>query len=194
MKLKLFAFAILLLGCSGMSAFAEDHMPTVTTDAFTPSVTVHGVVQSDVGFFTSPKRVWYLRSFVDKQTHTVTHQLYFDLIYSGARWAFYGDAAADDSATPLQVQPLDRLVVACYGFDDCTFKETIGVLIPDAELRAKTASGFKVKTFAKDGNGVILEVTSEMIRKQLQVVDGLSEQLAKVARTAPNTTDQPNPN
>ncbi len=149
---------------------------TIEDDEFSPQATVVGVslTENTVG---GVLRKWFLRSFVDKRSHAVTHQLYVNLSYNGDRMIF--NRAADDTATPLPVVRIDRSTFYCdRKVDVCTRTETIGVELSDAELRARAASGFRIKISAHSGDALILPITPEMISLQLAAVDNLRQAAA----------------
>src|SRR5690348_6426181 len=121
---------------------------TVKDDRFSKEVVVFGwgnYVNNNPwgGIF----RDWRLRSFVDKQTHAVSHQIYVDIHYDNEYQYF--NSAADDTARDLPVLLIDRSH-ECPRIT-CTHYETVGIAIDDATLRARAAQGIQVKLSARRG-------------------------------------------
>lgn len=157
-----------------------ENMSTVQTDQFSPVITVNGLSMFDNPFGGISKQ-WFIRSFIDKRSHNVTHQLYVSLSYLGA-WKFF-NSAATDKAEALKVTTIDRKVNDCTGI--CDFDEVIGIEIPDSTLRARAAKGLEIKISAHSGDSIVLPITSEMITKQLEIVD-------KAKTTYPMQNEPPN--
>jgi hypothetical protein len=161
--------AALLAGAASPVLAAKAPVVIVADDKFSKEATLSG----PAGFknpFAGTSRTWFLRSFVDKATHQVTHQLYVDIGYVGS-WRWY-EAAADDSATGLPVQKVSSQVGGCGGFGGCILDEVVVVAIPGETLATRRATGFEVKLAAKSGDSLVLPITSQMISLQLQAVDG----------------------
>lgn len=167
--------ALLVLIVTGCTPPGPPHV-AIEDDEFSPQATVLGVSLADRPFG-GIYRTWFLRSFVDKRSHAVTHQLYVELSYDGDRMIF--NRAADDTATPLPVLRIDRSTLYCdRQIDFCTRAETIAVEVSDAELRARAASGFRIKISAHSGDALILAITPQMIDLQLAAVDHLRQAAA----------------
>jgi hypothetical protein len=154
---------LLLAAC----AAPQPHV-TVNDDQFSKQIEIFGW-----GNYENPFggifRQWRLRSFVDKQTHQVTHQIYVELHYDDEYQYFI--SAADDTARSLVVLVLDRSSM-CRS-SDCTHFETIGVAIDDATLRARAAQGFRIKVSAQRGSEVIMTLSPTQIGLQLAAADRL---------------------
>src|SRR5262249_35626897 len=73
-----------------------------------------------------------LRSFIDRRTGEVEHQLYVSDSYSGAprRW----NAARDGAGLPLRFIEIGRNEITCDG--GCSYLEEFAASIPESELRA----------------------------------------------------------
>ena len=161
-----FLLVILLLA----ACVAGKPQVTVTDDQFSKDVVIFGwgnYVNNNPwgGIF----RDWRLRSFVDKQTHAVSHQIYVDIHYDNEYQYF--NSAAGDTARDLTVLAIDRSNT-CPRIT-CTHYETVGIAIDDATLRARAAQGLRVKLSARRGSELILVLSPEQISLQLAAVDRL---------------------
>lgn len=162
--------ASIFLVCACLFGCAPPPPPhvTVSGDKFSSDYTVAGL-RAFRNPFGGISGEWFLRSFVDKKTGTVTDQLYVDLSYIGA-WKFF-DRAADDHATPLDVVVIGRDVGDCAG--GCSLEETIGVTLDDQTLRSRAATGYEVKIYADSGDALVLPITPQMIGEQMAAIDKL---------------------
>jgi hypothetical protein len=165
MKLLL-AAVFSLLSVSAYAIPIEQQRVTVQDDQYSPSAKIIGKKLMDDHTFSLA--VWYLRSFVDKKTGLVSHQLYVDTDYYGA-WHFY-QSANDDTEAALPFTQIDRQVISCTGWQ-CHYDETFGLDLDDSVLRAKAATGFNVKVSAKDGAAIILQIVPEQIQPQLTAIE-----------------------
>jgi hypothetical protein len=174
-----FAAAVSLL--SACSVPLDQQSIRIHDDQFDDSATILGKEMSEIPFGGVAK-LWYIRSFVDKKTGAVGHQLYIWTRYSGD-WHFY-QAGADDQAHKLPFVQIDRHVNDCHEYD-CSFTEIFGLMLQDQTLRRQAVSGFAVKVWAKDGTTIILPVEPGQIEPQLEAVDGYrsAHGLAGAART-----------
>lgn len=136
--------------------------PRIEDDQFSPQVTIVGASRMENPFGGTGK-TWMLRSFIDKQTHVETDELYVSLIYSGS-WRFY-EMATDDHAQVLKIQVLGRDVLDCNGAG-CIYREVIGVQLPP-EYLAHRAAGFPIKVDSRANEAQIITVGSDQIAKQL---------------------------
>jgi hypothetical protein len=166
---------LLLAAC----AAPQPHV-TVEDDQFSQQVEIFGW-----GLYENPFggifREWRLRSFVDKRTHAVSHQLYVDVHYDDEYQYF--TTAADDTARELAVIPIDGSDM-CPRID-CTHFETIGVAVDDATLRARAAQGYRVKLSARRGSTLILALSPTQIGLQLAAIDRLIQPAAPAAPAPP---------
>jgi hypothetical protein len=89
---------LFMVGVLTTKATAEN-VPKIEDSEFDQSVKVIGLHLFDNPFGGIIKE-WFLRSFINKKTKAVSHQLYVQLNYRGEEWHFY-TTAADDSATSL---------------------------------------------------------------------------------------------
>lgn len=158
------ALSLFLSACAGIPI--EKQGVDTKDDQFTASATIAGTKQFENPFGGVFKE-WFIRSFVDKKTGVVSHQLYVNTHYFG-EWHFY-ESGADDTAAILPFLQIDRHVGNCGGM--CDFDETFALTLQDSVLRARAASGFAVKVSAKDGTSFILQVSPGQIKPQLAAVD-----------------------
>jgi membrane-associated protease RseP (regulator of RpoE activity) len=105
---------------------------------------------------------WMLRSFVNPQARTATHQIYVDWFFQAHGTTKY--FAADDTARAL---PVHQILKESCG-RNCGQTDTITIAIDEATLRARAASGFQAKLSTNNGAHVILNITPQMITAQLQ--------------------------
>ncbi len=147
---------------------------TISDDQFSKAVEIFGW-----GNYENPyggiDRTWRIRSWVDKQTQQVTHQIYVELNYQ--REYQYFRQAADDTARSLPVLQIDR-ASDCPRYQ-CTHYETIGIAIDDATLRARADKGFLLKISARRGSELILPISPTQIALQLAAVDQLAQAAPK---------------
>jgi hypothetical protein len=118
-------------------------------------------------FLGVPETNFYcLRSFIDRQTGEVRHQLYVSDSYSGAerRW----DAARDTGGHPLRFVEISRDQITCDG--GCSYAEEFGADIPERELRANPL-GLKVIFAAHSGAEKTITITGSQITAQLAAID-----------------------
>jgi len=116
---------------------------------------------------------YLLRSWVDKKSGQVTHQVYVANFYHGD-WIFWSRANSED-AQPLQFVPIKQEVVTCDEFSRCSHSEHFAALIPDTVLRTHQ-DGFSVKFYGKTGKEMILRLTPQQIRQQLKVIEDFQAQ------------------
>lgn len=159
------ALAALLAACAPV----QPHV-TIRADQFSKAVEIFGWGTYD-NPFGGIDRNWRLRSWVDKDTRQVTHQIYVELSYQ-MEYQYFREAA-DDTARSLPVLVIDRSSL-CPHYD-CTHFETIGVAIDDETLRARAAKGFRVKISARRGAELILPISPTQIGLQLAAVDRLAQ-------------------
>ena len=144
-----------------------ENMPQIENDQFSSSATVVGLSQFDNPFGGVSKQ-WFLRSFVGKESHVVTHQIYVSISYLGD-WITIS-LAATDQAQSLPVTRIDSQVGSCSA-GLCSLSEAVGLGISDAMLRARAQTGFQVKLTGHSGASFVIDITPEMITKQLLIVD-----------------------
>ena len=159
------ALLLLILFLAGCVA-PQPHV-TVEDDEFSKEVVIMGWGLYANPLTTDIYHLWRLRSFVDKQTHQVRHQIYVEIHYEDEYQYF--NSAADDTARDLAVLAIDRSNL-CPRIT-CTHYETIGIAIDDATLRARAAQGIRIKLSARRGSELILTLSPEQIGLQLAAID-----------------------
>jgi hypothetical protein len=107
-----------------------------------------------------------LRSFIDRQTGEIRHQLYVSDSYSGIerRW----DAARDGAGHALRFVEISREQITCDG--GCSYAEEFAADIPESELRANP-QGLKVVFTAGSGAEKTIAVSGGQISAQLASID-----------------------
>jgi hypothetical protein len=134
----------------------------VEDDKFSKTLSYAGL-REWINPFGGTARNWMLRTWIDKETRNVTHQLYVEISYSGS-WRFY-QSANNEQAISLPFIPINRSVGSCFA--GCSFTEIVGVELSDELLREKALTGFQVKLFAKSGDSLVIDVTRAQIQSQL---------------------------
>lgn len=138
----------------------------VTTDQFSKDVAFVGPIGA-VNPFGGTSRIWRIRSWLNKETKVVSHQLYVDISYIGS-WRWYG-AAADDQANALEVIRIGSNVGSCRG--GCSMSETVGITLDDSLLRSRAQTGFQIKLSAQSGASFIIDISAGQIAAQLNSID-----------------------
>ena len=158
---------LLLAGCA-----APPPAVTIKADEFSPAIRIDGPA-GQFHAFSGTDWTWRLRSWVDKPTRQVTHQLYvFTIVYGDYQ---YFQLAADDTAQSLPVTVIDRSIdrsADCRHLD-CEHYETFGIAVDDAMLRTRAETGYRVKVTGRRGEELILPLSPTQIRLQLAAVDRL---------------------
>jgi hypothetical protein len=122
------------------------------------------------------RATFFLRSWVNLVSGSISHQLYVKNRYSG-RWRFYQSANGED-ASPLAFSEIRRDLGTCSPYG-CSHVEQFGAGLPDSLVRARASSGYAVKFQAKDGATLLLAVTPAQIAKQLKAVDSVKVAIRK---------------
>jgi hypothetical protein len=131
-----------------------------------------------------------IRSWIDKKTGAVDHQLYVTEYYDG-NWRFY-QTATDENATALRFVSVRRDVVTCAGsrYSGCSYVEIYGVDMDDAALRKLIANGgsYAIKVRAKAGADQVIHIWADMARRQIAFIEDYK---AKNGLNAPPPTPAP---
>lgn len=179
---KLVTIVVLLLA---LAACVPPSPPRTTvdiiSDKFSKDITLVGLEEADT--FDGDTVDWKLRSFVDPQARTATHQIYVDWFFQGHGSAKY--FAADDRARSLPV--LQILKESCGR--NCGQTDTIAIAIDEATLRSRAARGFEAKLSTNGGAHVILDITPHMIAAQLQAEDQILK--GPAVASVPSATGSP---
>jgi PDZ domain-containing protein len=165
--------------CPGEVCFAKNAKIITQTDQFSKTIELTGLrmFAAPLGgenWRTRTNVYWYVRSWVDKDTHAALHQLYVEIAYSGDSWHFY-ESAADEQATSHPVVIINRSVSDCErgaAYSLCDYSETVGVDIDDTFLRSH-ADGFRIKFLGRHGPDFVLVTPAEAVAKQVAALDSL---------------------
>jgi hypothetical protein len=106
-----------------------------------------------------------LRSFIDRRTGVIEHQLYVSDSYSGAERNW--NAARDGSGEPLRFVPISRDEISCAAA--CSYAEEFAASIPESTLRA-SLGGLDVTFTASSGESKTIHLSSDQIAAQLAAV------------------------
>jgi hypothetical protein len=123
---------------------------------------------------------WFLRSAIDKTSHLVVHQLYFDTTHWPPRSDY--NSATEENAEPLPIKTV-YAHKACPD-RDCLEWEDAVVALDEARLRSHLQTGFRIKVSGRDGSAYILTVTPEMIRLQFEAINRVLQSLGAAAQRA----------
>jgi PDZ domain-containing protein len=162
--------ALALVACTPRPPLAQQPQPQavqIEDDNFSPQATFIGVNQLDTAVPGSFQE-WLLRSFVDKRSGEVTHQLYVHVGYTGLRRRY--ETATDDHATPLRFFPIERQRGAC-SYGNCDYEEDFGLGLSDTTLRERAGAGFQVKVVAHSSHSIILTITPDQMLAQFAAID-----------------------
>ena len=175
---KLAAIAVLLLALAACGPLGPPPRTSVDviSDRFSKDITLVGLQRGDS--FDGDSVDWMLRSFVNPEARTATHQIYVDWFFQGHGTTKY--FAADDRAREL---PVHQILKESCG-RNCGQTDTITIAIDEATLRARAASGFQAKLSTNNGAHVILDITPPMINSQLQAEDRIINPPAGVSTRA----------
>lgn len=121
------------------------------------------------GYYLGVPQPYMIRSWINKDTGVVRHQLYVVDTYS-SDWIFW-NSASDEDAQNLEFVSISREVGRCSVNIGCLHIETYGVSLPDSKLRARATSGYRIKVRSKVGKDEILTVSPGQISSQFAVID-----------------------
>ena len=173
-RTKLFLLLIFLCyGCASL-LYTQRSIPEVITDDFETDYKILGITQEyqvDKGFALRIPNYFYIRSWVNKQDLSTTHQLYVVRTY-GYDWHFY-DRAVLSGGEALGFTEIDSEVPGCSG-GDCSFRETFGIDITNDLLEANR-DGFDVKVSSRSGNSFVISITKQQIDSQLDWVNRVKD-------------------
>ncbi|HEX6939978.1 MAG TPA: hypothetical protein VF158_11240 [Longimicrobiales bacterium] len=160
--------AVVFSACAAMFplyTYQPRNVVEVQDSEFEPHVTFVGV---EVPYDTSyAANVHFLRSWLDKKTGALYHQLYVVNYYRGD-WRFWR-SANNANAEPLDFVSIERDVVSCSGYGSCLHSETFGISIPHDALLANR-DGYSLKVYAQSGRSMVLRITARQIAAQLEAI------------------------
>ena len=154
---KLFAVMILLVGC-----ISTQYRETVDVerDNFDGSITLRGAEQR---LLKNGSRC-FLRTFYNPKTRTANNQL-FVIIYYSHDWRIYYSVYSRDNS-PYRFIPIADDVWCNRG---CTYTEQFAIAIPVDDM-AQHPGGMDFRVYCKKGDPLIIHLTSEQIRLQLESI------------------------
>jgi hypothetical protein len=163
MRYLIFLLILPLAGC-----MTADKTVKVKNDSFSDQVTIVGsqVLAKKRGLVNVEKAKYYLRSWVNKDTKAVQHQLYFTVNYNSNEWRNFYKAAVKGGDQLDFTRISSDVNVNEYG---TRYYETMGASIPHQYL-IKNNEGFFVKWYAKNGTTRRTFVKKRQINKQLEAV------------------------
>lgn len=140
----------------------------VVDDEFASAVRIDGTVErrSPNGQLEAARLTWRLRSWVPRTGGASSTQLYVVHTYTSVDWNDWAQAGAR-GGVPLELVPIDRQL-DCRRSRACVHTETVGVAVPTPLLKASTADGLKVKLYARNGEELVVGITDDQVRRQLQ--------------------------
>jgi len=162
-------YLIILLIFPLAGCMTADKTVRVKKDRFSESIKILGreVVHKDQGLFNTKRFKHFLRSYVNKKTGQVTHQLYFTTDYSRSDWHNY-ETAKLKGGRGLKVEQIGSdVTVDQYG---TRYYETLIAIIPNKILK-DNKDGFFVKWYAQSGHSVKMLITPEQVKQQLAAVE-----------------------
>jgi len=175
--------ALAILTTYAPSAIAQSlrQTPDIENTQFEPDVKIRGVEANTISGdgadreFNSYANRTFIRSWVNKRTGFVMHQLYVWIWYRGD--SHYFRFANNEDAQPLGFTEISTDVISCRDISrGCVMSESFGVDLSSAQLAANPL-GFGIKCYAKDGSSIIVQVTQTQIREQLQAVQRIQRGL-----------------
>jgi hypothetical protein len=118
-------------------------------------------------FLDTPGTNFYcLRSFLDRRTGEVAHQLYVSDSYFGAERGW--NAARNSAGAHLPFVSISRDEIVCD--DRCSYVEEFAATLPESELKTKPDS-LTVTFTARSGVEKTIRISGEQIAAQLAAVD-----------------------
>jgi len=134
------------------------------------------VQHSDPYFGVRDTNFYCLRSWLDRNSGEVTHQLYLTESYSGAKRNW--NAASDNRGSPLRFVPIRSDEISCDR--NCSYAEEFAAALPENLLRGNP-QGFSVSFTSASGARLTIPVADKLITKQLAAVDAARRVLARSA-------------
>lgn len=171
-SLLLIAFVIFISGCVNTAHYkppkstptVQEEKVEIQDSEFDKNITFTGITDySVVGLGYS-----LIRSWLNKDTGNVYHQLYITQSYRAETWRNWIQAYADDTSN-LEVESINSNIEWCHP-KECYYKETIGIDISSINLQDKINTGFRIKVSAKSGVSMIIQVTPKQIKLQLEAI------------------------
>jgi len=121
---------------------------------------------------------------VDRKTGAATMLLQFQIQYKDTHRRLY-ETARNDRAELLPLTSVQRQGQCRFG-NECPYLELFTVQIPEADLRAAAAEGYRVKVFARNGPEILIGIPKMVISNLLAQVD--ADRAGRTPAPAPVTT------
>lgn len=141
----------------------------IKDDQFEKNISFKGIVEKTNSNSASLTSELFLRSWLNKDTWLIRHQVYWADSYYGSGWRFWF-IARDENATNLELMDISKDVGHCSSYGGCSHYETIGIMVSDATLRAKRTTGLQIKVKARDGSEQVLSLSPAQIDAQLTAI------------------------
>jgi len=110
---------------------------------------------------------WRLKSYINKNTLAVNHQLYVTLLYNGDQKYFYRAINEDGRKMPLI--KLHTMGKDCR-LARCEVSEYIGVPLTDRDMQRHMHSYYSITLIAKTGDTFIVTVSPQMVQMQMDAI------------------------
>lgn len=167
--MKNFAFLILgvfiIASCSTVNHTANDYIQ-VEDDPFKTSIIYSGISKQDSqwkGLRNELTHTSFIKSYKDKESGSLKHELYAAVTYHGD-WHLF-ERAALRGGTDTEFSLIDKTIEYC---SDISCRRTEEFTIPlEEKFLIENKDGFDMKVFAQSGKEFILSVTNLQISAQL---------------------------
>ncbi len=171
-----FAASIAMLGSALLAACAAG------TSA--PEIALHDDIFRPYREYSAGRRVVYgyrnilaaeLIARVDRKSGAATTLVRVRFEYWGGRMRRY-ESARSAQAEALALETLSRN--RSCGDGDCHYQDLLSVEIPQDELRRAAADGYRLKVFARNGDGATITIAKADIDQLLATLDKIAPQAA----------------
>jgi len=170
-KILILSAIVFITSCAMYNVPLRENVEIITDD-FESTITIKGLNAhfppgTGLGSHANKRTQYFLRSIVDKETKSTTHQVYVVYKYGEGSWRFY-DRASVKGGDSFEVVKIDRDVICNeYG---CSYTEQFGIIVPDKYLR-NNLEGFIIKASSKSGYDILIKVSDRQIAEQIKAVD-----------------------
>jgi hypothetical protein len=143
----------------------------VNDDKFSKTITLVGYEQVQrVHPQGGDSFIHQLRSWINRDTGEVTHQIYVSQVYGGTGWRHW-NRANDQTANPMEFNSINKKVGSCSGRGaGCVHTETFGIDVGDVALKNALTTGYMFKIYSQSGEERVLILSADQISKQLDAV------------------------
>lgn len=121
---------------------------------------------------------WYIRSWINKSTSSVEHQIYIIVLHNDKRKMFGNywnyNIANDEDSNSMNIYSIGKNYYGCID-DYCKYEENIGIDIDESTLINKLNRGYSIKIINKLGGSLIIEISSSQIKVQLDEINNLKQ-------------------